>query len=563
MKLARFMWEVHRTRFLITTMLFLAHTVLNIMILRVIGSFTSQLRDPPIAWWQFLLIVIGAVLAQACAAILVDKMSYKSMSVLRERMLKHVVSAPLAALERVGNSRMMTGFIDDVQRVAGALPISIGVARDLCFVTGIFVYLLWLSPKLMSIVLGVAVLSSVLFYFFRNRGIRRAIAYRSMNDRSFTIFSDILAGIKQIKCGASLAEAAVHEIEARRLDAERLGGAMGRCFIAATQISVLLYFMMFLILTYVRVDQAAGSGVIAVYVVALVIVLGPLLNAAFSVEQVTVASISLGRIDDVIAELGGDKPIVPSTLPSLRQEKSVSIREFELREVCHSHQNGERQEFSFGPISLKVRAGECAFIVGGNGTGKTTLVKLATGLYEPLSGEVIVNDVVIDAGRRSWLRRQFSTVFNDLCLFESLLGSSYDGEVSERGRGLLAELRLDRAIDGSSTILSQASSCSSGERKRIAMLLARLDDRPIYIFDEFASDQDPICKDLFYGHVLDELKGLGKIVIVVTHDERYFDRADHVLVLERGLPAKVRSKEIKMEKEDWFANVKDPVTTEA
>ena len=75
---------------------------------------------------------------------------------------------------------------------------------------------------------------------------------------------------------------------------------------------------------------------------------------------------------------------------------------------------------------------------------------------------------------------------------------------------------------------------STGQRKRLAMVAALLDDKPIYIFDEWAADQDPGFRRYFYEGLLGELKARGKTVLAVTHDDRYFGVADRVVKRGEG-----------------------------
>ena len=75
---------------------------------------------------------------------------------------------------------------------------------------------------------------------------------------------------------------------------------------------------------------------------------------------------------------------------------------------------------------------------------------------------------------------------------------------------------------------------SRGQRKRLALVTAYLEDRPIYLFDEWAADQDPLFRRVFYQRLLPELKRRGKTVVAVTHDDRYFDAADQLIKLEEG-----------------------------
>jgi putative ATP-binding cassette transporter len=196
------------------------------------------------------------------------------------------------------------------------------------------------------------------------------------------------------------------------------------------------------------------------------------------------------------------------------------------------------QAFELGPLDLTFQRGEIVFIVGGNGSGKTTFVKLLTGLYECQAGEIRLDGAAITPDRREWYGEHFSAVFSDFYLFDSLLGLDR-ADLDARARRLLVELELDaklRIVEGalSTTALSQ------GQRKRLALLTAFLEDRPIYVFDEWAADQDPHYREIFYKRLLPELKAKGKTVFAISHDDRYYHLGDRVVKLEYGKIAEDR-----------------------
>jgi len=185
-----------------------------------------------------------------------------------------------------------------------------------------------------------------------------------------------------------------------------------------------------------------------------------------------------------------------------------------------------------GPINLVFQPGELVFLVGGNGSGKSTLAKLITGLYPPETGEIRLDGEPITDENRDDYRQLFSAVFSDFYLFESLLGL-HTTNLDARAKAYLAELHLDHKVkvrngDLSTTALSQ------GQRKRLALLTAYLEDRPFYVFDEWASDQDPLFKEIFYTQLLPELKARGKTALIITHDEKFFHLADRTIKLDYG-----------------------------
>lgn len=188
--------------------------------------------------------------------------------------------------------------------------------------------------------------------------------------------------------------------------------------------------------------------------------------------------------------------------------------------------------FRLGPLDLVLEPGQITFVVGGNGSGKSTLAKLLTGLYVPRTGSLSVNGERIDHENIEWFRQNSAAVFTDFHLFEDYLGFDRPG-IDEEVRHYLERLRIADKVTVRDGKLSTIA-LSQGQRKRLALLTALLEDRPVYVFDEWAADQEPRFRDVFYDEILTELKQRGKTVVVITHDDRYFDRADQLVKLEFG-----------------------------
>ena len=150
----------------------------------------------------------------------------------------------------------------------------------------------------------------------------------------------------------------------------------------------------------------------------------------------------------------------------------------------------------------------------------------------PDSGAISMNGIAIEPGREEWYREHFSTVYSDFFLFDRVHGPG-GPELAAVGERYLSSLQLEQKVrleDGrfSTTSLSQ------GQRRRLALLSAYLEDRPIYVLDEWAADQDPAFRKVFYTELLPDLKRRGKTVVVVTHDDRYFKHGDRIIKLEYG-----------------------------
>jgi putative pyoverdin transport system ATP-binding/permease protein len=205
----------------------------------------------------------------------------------------------------------------------------------------------------------------------------------------------------------------------------------------------------------------------------------------------------------------------------------------ELVGVTHNYPSEEAGErFVLGPLDLTFQPGSIIFIAGGNGSGKTTLVKLLAGLYTPESGEIRLNYRPVHDDTREQYRQYFSVLFSDFFLFEELV-CPYDDEGDIKARDYLARLQLSHKVQVTNGDLS-TTRLSQGQRKRLALLSAYMEDRQIYIFDEWAADQDPIFRETFYCELLPELKAKRKTVFVISHDDRYYHLADRLIKLEYG-----------------------------
>ena len=149
-------------------------------------------------------------------------------------------------------------------------------------------------------------------------------------------------------------------------------------------------------------------------------------------------------------------------------------------------------------------------LVGGNGSGKTTLVKLLLGLYAPDRGEIRLNGKPIGDAERERYRQHFSAVFFDFQLFDRLLGAQ-QSNADALAAAYLKELELDHKVSVHERRFS-TTDLSQGQRKRLALLATLIEERPVCVFDEWAADQDPHYKAVFYSRVLPSLKARDRNV---------------------------------------------------
>ena len=259
--------------------------------------------------------------------------------------------------------------------------------------------------------------------------------------------------------------------------------------------------------------------------------MGPLSMLTESISTFASLEIALNKLQ----KLGDDLQAINryEDVASMPEACWSSFSRLSLQDVTHSfHREKENRNFTLGPINLEFMPGELVFLIGGNGSGKTTLAMLLIGLYFPENGVISLNEVPVTGANRDAYLQNFSVIFSDFHLFDELFGFDAD-KVNEQAIDFLERLQLAtklalRTDDFRLSILSQ------GQRKRLALLVAYLEDRPFYVFDEWAADQDPEFKELFYTELLPALTAKGKAVLAITHDDRYFHLADRCIKLEEG-----------------------------
>src|SRR5262249_4159750 len=214
-----------------------------------------------------------------------------------------------------------------------------------------------------------------------------------------------------------------------------------------------------------------------------------------------------------------------------RIDDGPSVQAIEMEGIIHSY-HSETDSFSLGPLDFCFRAGETVFVSGGNGSGKTTFIKLLCGLYVPQSGALRYNGVPVTNENREDYRSQFAVVFSDFFLSETIARTP-SPELDTLAARHLKEFRLAHKVQVRNGIFS-TTDLSQGQRKRLALVAACLEDKPIYVFDEWAADQDASFRQKFYYEILPELKRRGKTLFVISHDQQYFSQADRLIVLEEG-----------------------------
>ena len=364
------------------------------------------------------------------------------------------------------------------------------------------------------------------------RGIRAYAVVREEWDTLFKHFEALTSGVKELKLHHDRREAFLTRALYPTGASLRRHAIIGHLNLvgADTWGQSLFFILIGLILFTAHSRSGINTQTLIGFSLVILYMMTPLAMILGIIPNFANASVSMRKVEALGLTLHESDASEEIT----RQLKAgASWKSVELVGATHTYQReGEPGGFILGPINLTLEPGELLFITGGNGSGKTTLAKLPLGLYIPEEGEIYLDGKVVTDETREQYRQLFSVVFSDFYLFESLFGldSIY---LDANARKYLAQLQLDHKVKVEDGALSTID-LSQGQRKRLALLTAYLEDRPIYLFDEWAADQDPLFKEIFYHQLLPELKAREKAIIVISHDDRYYHVADNIIKLDSG-----------------------------
>jgi putative ATP-binding cassette transporter len=585
MDLIKHLFTVSRTRIVGVFAAGLVCGVANTYLLTLIGSVLSPENQHTSTWQRFAMTGSVALVSSVVSQVLLIRLTQDAIYQLRTQLSSGVVAAPLEHLERLGMHRLLVTLTEDVRSLSQAVAALPNMCVDAVTIVGCFAVLGVVSGPIFAVTVA-GTLLSILGVELLLRRVRRLFREaRENEDALLRSFQSVLAGIKELK---------LHRGRRRDFMNRHLLGAAGD--LRAQNVAAGSRFS--LAHGYGRVSQLLTMGVIlfvlaraldlprpvmVTYILVTMYLAMPMQSFMQRIPELLRGGVALNKIRamDLSMRTGNDEQQLPFT-----DRPAATESRLELKNVSYSYQtelppafaggpgvpppgppppdvlrpqpNGNGRPpngalplgppparpvaggsgFRLGPLDLAFEPGQITFVVGGNGSGKSTLAKLITGLYVPETGFVTLNGEKIEHGNVEWFRQNCSAIFTDFHLFEDFVGLDRPG-IDDEVRRYLAELQLADKVTVQDGRLSTIA-LSQGQRKRLALLTALLEDRSIYVFDEWAADQEPRFRDVFYSDILIGLKRRGKTVVVITHDDRYFHCADQIVKLDFGQVAEMK-----------------------
>lgn len=504
----------------------------------LLALINSLLTDPEASrtrmLWAFIALCMMVPLARVVSELLLTRLGQGTIYRMRIEMCRRILAAPLRHLESLGAARLLSVLTGDIPTLTDLVTLMPTLFINAAILLGSLIYLGLLSWKVLLAVLVFIALGVLSYQIPVIRALRHIQRAREARDELYRHFRSVTEGTKELKLHYRRRHAFLSQTLESAAGAYRQHQVQGQTvYTIASSWGQLLLFVVIGLLLFAApglLGSSASTSTLSGYTLALLFLMNPLQVLLNTLPSLGQAEVALNRVErmglDLVKHATDDTDEAPA-------EASV-WRSLELSGITHVyHREGEDGNFILGPIDLRLQPGELVYIAGGNGSGKTTLAKVLVGLYPPESGAILLDGRPVTDANREAYRQHFSVVFSDFHLFEALLGLEAP-ELDERARLYLRELQIAHKVEIEDGKLS-TTDLSQGQRKRLALLTAFLEDRPIYVFDEWAADQDPIFKDLFYREILPELQRRGKTVVAISHDDRYYPAGNRIIKLDCGL----------------------------
>lgn len=451
----------------------------------------------------------------------------------RLRLFDAVRRSDLVTVEKIGRAALNGVLVQDTQALGSILPLLVIGAQQAVMLVFLALYLAWLSPIACVMAFGFAGLAVAVRYA-RMHGFRKQLMETATAEAEvFDGLTDMLRGFKEVRMSRPRADALVDAIAQASARARTVNIATktqwGRNF---SLIEVMFYTLIGLMVFVVPLLTTEFHTVVVPATTAALFIVGPVSTVSFVTPMLTQAEMSLANIEAMEEKLRqAAGPTLAEAGPQAQDgfDNPASIALSGARFAYRDDR--DNPIFSVGPLDASFHAGEISFITGGNGSGKSTMLRLLTGLMPLDEGALLVDGKPVQAAAMQQWRDNISAIFSDYHLSRRLYGV---GPVTDaEAAPLLERLEMRDKVSIQDGCFS-TTSLSTGQRKRLALVVARLEDKKVIVLDEWAADQDPHFRKIFYEELLPELRAMGKIVICVTHDDRWFHLADRTYHMNEG-----------------------------
>lgn len=525
MQLLLLVWRQYRWPFIAVMALSLASAALGIGLIAFINVRLIEMVDTSLSvlpeFLGLLLLLMAVTLGSQLA---LTALGHHFVFRLRSEFIKRILDTQIEHVEQLGSASLLAGLTSDVRAITIAFVRLPELVQGIILTFGSAAYLAWLSSKMLAVTALWIAITIWGGFVLVSRVYKHMAVLRETEDKLYNDYQTVLEGRKELTLNRERAEHIFNHLyipDAReyrhhiiRADTFHLS--------AVNWSNIMMLGAIGLVFWMANSLGWADTNVAATYSLTLLFLRTPLLSAVGALPTLLSAQVAFNKLKKF--------DLAPFKAEFPRPQAFPNWQTLELRNVTFHYQDSA---FSVGPVNLTIRRGELLFLIGGNGSGKSTLAMLLTGLYQPQSGEILLDGRALSAEKPEDYRKLFSAVFTDVWLFDRLLGP--DGQQANPAlvEKWLTQLQMSHKLelqDGKILNLK----LSKGQKKRVALLLALAEERDIILLDEWAADQDPHFRREFYQVLLPLMQEMGKTIFAISHDDHYFIHADRLLEMRDG-----------------------------
>ncbi|HEF9978700.1 TPA: multidrug ABC transporter permease/ATP-binding protein [Campylobacter coli] len=452
---------------------------------------------------------------------------------MQRRVVKQILDTPLLKVAKVGKARILASLGSDVRNISFGLLRLPDFLQSSILILCTSAYLCYLSPQIFTL----CAIWIIVVFTINNFLMMKVYAYfrkaRENDDALQNNYQNILDGHKELLINRYRAKLYYEDEFESNARSKKKNSTLGNLFnnLSSNFTNVALLALVgveFYLALEFKWASVAEATTIALSILFL---RTPLVSMIGSFPTLLLAKIALDKIAKL--ELDDYKE---------HFEKTNFIKDW--RQISFKNTSFSYDDnFHLNPVNLDLKKGELIFLIGKNGSGKSTFCMLLTGLFKPSEGEIFVDDMKIDDDNLDIYRSLVSAVFSDFHLFTKTLAKEKFADEEKIASWLeFLELKGKTRVEDHELVLTKLS---TGQKKRLAMLIALLEERDILVLDEWAADQDPVFRRFFYKKLLPLLKEQGKTIFAITHDDAYFDSADRIFLAEGGNISELKGKNIK------------------
>lgn len=432
--------------------------------------------------------------------------------------------------EKIGTEKVYTALEDS--KVLGGIPDLLLTLLNSSIITFCgLAFLLYTFPLGFILVL-IIIVTLFLFYWYRNIEIQKDLnKLRDAHNEFHKYLRDFLFGVKELKTNYNRNENVFSHLQSnnsmiKALDLKTLRKYIFNEITGSYSWYLVLFVIMFIFPVLFDFNNEKSTT----FIMVIFYLMGPVSAIIGSIGTLTRIKIAFERIEEFQASTSSTLSLYKS---SDKTDEASNFLDIEFRDVYYEHTDEDsKTKFKLGPLNLKIESGEVIFVTGANGSGKSTFMYILSGLYKPISGSILVNGKEVDS--LVFLSKYISPVFSDHYLF----GNNYDNiDFTNSNKELqrwIELFKLESIIQLSRENNPIDVNLSRGQRKRMSLVYAIMENKPLIILDEWAAEQDPHFKQYFYQELIEYLKLQGKTIVAISHDNQYFNAAERHITFEFG-----------------------------